>query len=486
MNKELKLKDVWYWGSNFALLGTASLSMYLDNPIPMLLVALPLIMLDRAYFVPVLMFIACIEGSFSSEDSSSQAESWAIMALTPIFIFDFFHHNKVKVPTKFVIIFIVFLFFVLFGAIVYKMHPYIQSSLIPVFGKKAVSSSALYIKIVMKTLKLGFFFMYLKTLINKDKTLLYRSLTIIKDLAPYLMFCILVDMVLFGARTSQFDTLHFGEAKHGDFTANLCALGIFLYVGIFEEKTSWFKRMANLAGLGFLLYMIMELASRNGLLCFILIAGFGGLMAIWNRNVAFKTTLIVTAVSAFVVVLYLFKDSPTIERLIYYQEERAGGDRLAYWLGGALALEEEPLFGLGGDESSSAYAVGKYGTDVTDHVMHNTFLEFAVEYGLIGVAFYICFVCLILYHSYKNFMFAMKYNNMLIAVPSVSYFISIFAGLFVSRVWESTLWYNTLLVFAVYVLFRMPVEKAVKNRKAYLIHGLPDPMLNPSLAIQPG
>ena len=109
-----------------------------------------------------------------------------------------------------------------------------------------------------------------------------------------------------------------------------------------------------------------------------------------------------------------------------------------------------------------------------------------VPYGLIGVAFYICFVCLILYHSYKNFMFAMKYNNMLIAVPSVSYFISIFAGLFVSRVWESTLWYNTLLVFAVYVLFRMPVEKAVKNRKAYLIHGLPDPMLNPSLAIQPG
>lgn len=486
MNKDLKLKDVWYWGSNFALLGTASISMYLDNPIPMLVVALPLIMLDRAYFVPVLMFIACIEGSFSSEDSSSQAESWAIMALTPIFLFDFFHHNKIKVPTKFVLFFIVFLFFVIFGAIVYKMHPYISQALIPIFGKKAIASSTLYMKIIMKSLKLGFFFFYLKTLINKDKGLLYRAFTITKDLVPYLMGCIMVDMVLFGARSSQFDTLHFGEAKHGDFTANLNAIGIFLYIGIFELKTSWYKRMVNLMALGFLFYMIMELASRNGLLCFILLAGFGGLMGIWNRNLAFKSIVVVSAVAVMGVGLYLFKDSPTIERLIYYQEERGGGDRLAYWLGGAMALQEEPLFGLGGDEASSAYAVGKYGTDVTDHVMHNTFLEFAVEYGLIGVAFYICFVSLILYHAYKNFMFGMKYNDMLIAAPSVAYFISIFAGLFVSRIWESTLWYNTLLVFAVYILFRMPVEKAERNRKAYLIHGLPDPMLNPALAIQPG
>ncbi|MEP7318427.1 MAG: hypothetical protein ABI921_06790, partial [Panacibacter sp.] len=106
-------------------------------------------------------------------------------------------------------------------------------------------------------------------------------------------------------------------------------------------------------------------------------------------------------------------------------------------------------------------------------------------FQIIYIMFYITFVSVILYHAYKNFMFAMKNNDMLLAVPSVSYFISIFAGLFVSRIWESTLWYNTLLVFAVYLLFRRPVEQAMKDRKAYLIHGLPDPMLNPSLAIQP-
>ena len=115
MKIELKLKDAWYWGSGFAMLAMASISMYLDNPLPMLAVALPLILLDRAYIIPVLLFIACIEGSFSSEDSSSQAESLAILFIGPLFIYDFFHHNKVKVPYKFVLLFLI-LAFLLSGA----------------------------------------------------------------------------------------------------------------------------------------------------------------------------------------------------------------------------------------------------------------------------------------------------------------------------------------------------------------------------------
>ena len=63
-----------------------------------------------------------------------------------------------------------------------------------------------------------------------------------KDFVPYLFVCILADMVLFGAETSKFDTPYFGEAKHGDFTANLDALGYVPMIGIFEKSTTWFKR----------------------------------------------------------------------------------------------------------------------------------------------------------------------------------------------------------------------------------------------------
>ena len=75
----LKLKDLWYWIANFALVGSAFLSMYMNNAYPMLAVAIPLILLDRAYVVPVLLFIAAIEGSFKVQDAASQAESTAIM-----------------------------------------------------------------------------------------------------------------------------------------------------------------------------------------------------------------------------------------------------------------------------------------------------------------------------------------------------------------------------------------------------------------------
>ena len=86
MKLEMNFKDMWYCGTNFALLAMASLSMYIDNPIPMLAVAVPLCLLDRAYVIPLLLFIACIEGSFSSEDSSSQAESLAIIAIGILYL----------------------------------------------------------------------------------------------------------------------------------------------------------------------------------------------------------------------------------------------------------------------------------------------------------------------------------------------------------------------------------------------------------------
>jgi hypothetical protein len=482
MNTDIKIKDLWYWTANFALLASAFLSMYLNNAYPMLAVALPLIMLDRAYIVPVLLFIACIEGSFKTEDSSSQAESTAIMLAAPFFAYDFLQRNGKMVPFKFVMIFLGFGVFIIVGIMTFNMHHEIIEFLLPLMGKKGLSG--MYLKMIMKAIKLCFFFLYLKVLINHHKDVLYRALTLIKDMAPYLTILVLMNMLLFGSVSSKYDTLHFGESHHGDFSANMNALGVFLYISIFDLKTGSYKRVLNLAALGCLLYIIMNLASRNGLLNFIVLGMLGGMLGLWNRNWGFKLTIVVTAMFAVGVAAYLFKDSPTVERFID-MTEAGGGDRLSYWAAGIAALHEDPIFGLGGDESASIYAVSKYAPGIDDHVMHNTFVEYAVEYGYVGFLFFMTVVCTILYHAYKNFMFAIKYNDILLAAPSICYFISIFAGLFISRVWESTLWYNMILVFGIYILYRMPVEQAMKNRKISYIHGLPDPMEDPSLAYIP-
>ncbi|QEC69591.1 O-antigen ligase family protein [Panacibacter ginsenosidivorans] len=483
MAMNLKLKDAWYWIANFAILGTCSLSMYLDDPLPLLAVAVPLIMLDRAYVVPVLLFIACIEGSFASEDSSSKAETYAIAFIMPFFLYDYIKHNKTKIPYALSLLYIVFGFFIIWGMIIWSTHPEIKKYITSLLFTRV--GVFIYIKMFMKVVKLVFFFLYLKVLINNDKDLLYRALNLMKDMAPYLIGCVLLDMLLFGVETEKFDTLHFGEAHHGDFSANMNALGAFLYIGIFESKTSMFKRFVHVCGLGMLLFVIMNLASRNGLLSFIILGGLGGMLALWNMRWGAKVIIVTITIALAGICAYLFKDSPTVERFIYQTEEEDGGDRWLYWRGGLMALQKDPVFGLGGDETSALFAVGTYSPEVEDHVMHNTFLEFAVEYGIVGEIFFLIFVGTILYHSYKNYMFAAKYNEIILGVPSISYFISIFAGLFVSRVWESTLWYNMTIVFAIYIIFRKPVEDALKKRRRYILHGLGDPMLDPSLALHP-
>jgi len=481
----LKLKDLWYWIANFALVGSAFVSMSMNNAYAMLAVALPLIFLDRAYAIPVLLFIATIEGSFKVEGgSSSDAESIVIGIVGPILAYDLIRKNSKKVPFQFVLLYLIFGFFVLVGLFTFRMHPQINQYLTPITGKPQ-GNLYIYIRTVMKIIKVCFFFIFLKVLINENKELFYRSLTLLRDMVPYLTMFVLSNMLLFGSQSEKFETLHFGEAHHGDFSANMNSLGIYLYIGLFEYKTSWFKRLINIVGLGCLLYIIMQLASRNGLLTFAILGCLGGALGLWNKNWSIKVTVVAATIFIVAAAAYGFKDSPTVERFIYMTDEEGGGDRLAYWGAGITSLREDPLFGLGGDESASMYAVAKYSPEVEDHVMHNTFIEFAVEYGIIGFIFYFIYVCVILYHGVKNFFFAARYDDILLAAPSISYFIGIFAALFTSRVWESTLWYSMILIFGIYILWRKPIEDAIKNRKAYLIHGLPDPLNNPSLALHP-
>jgi hypothetical protein len=479
---ELKLKDVWYWTANFLLLASAFISMYVNNGYPLLIVSIPLALLDRAYVVPLLLFIAAIEGSFKVQGSSSDTESLAILAIVPFFAYDFIKHNGKMIPFKLGIFYIIFGVFLVIGIFVYFQHPQIQQHASILLGEKK-GVLGVYIKMVMKIVKLIFFFIYLKVLINKDKDFLHRVLTLVMDLAPYLTILVALNMKLFGVVAEKFDTIHFGEAKHGDFSANMNALGIYIYLAIFSPQSSWFKRFVNIAALACLLFIVMEVASRNGLLCFVLLGIFGGIVVLWNRTWGFKTTIVTAAIFLVCAAAYFYKDSPTVQRFIFQTEVKGGGDRLSYWLAGVESLKEDPLLGLGGDETASLYAVDKYSPEVEDHVMHNTFLEFLVEYGWVGLFFYISFAAVVMFHAIKNFFFALKLNDVLLAAPSVSYFISMFAGLFISRIWESTIWYNMTFIFAIYILYRMPIEDAIKNRRAYLIRGLPDPLLSPSLAL---
>src|SRR4051812_33665833 len=123
---ELKLKDLWYWTANFMLLASAFVSMYVNNGYPLLIVSIPLAFLDRAYVVPLLLFIAAIEGSFKVQGNSSDTESLAILSIAPLFAYDFIKHNAKMIPFKLGIFYIIFGAFLVIGIFVYFQHPEIQ------------------------------------------------------------------------------------------------------------------------------------------------------------------------------------------------------------------------------------------------------------------------------------------------------------------------------------------------------------------------
>ena len=60
MNKDVQLKTVWYWTANFAMVGSAFLSMYMNNGYAFLAVSIPLVLLDRAYLMHTTFY--CLRG----------------------------------------------------------------------------------------------------------------------------------------------------------------------------------------------------------------------------------------------------------------------------------------------------------------------------------------------------------------------------------------------------------------------------------------
>src|SRR5207237_2260094 len=79
-------------------LGALFTSLYLNDSTPILLVLLPLVLIDRAFLIPILFTIPLVEGVYATLDTSSNTESLAIAMLAPILGYDLLRKNSVDVP----------------------------------------------------------------------------------------------------------------------------------------------------------------------------------------------------------------------------------------------------------------------------------------------------------------------------------------------------------------------------------------------------
>jgi len=112
---------------------------------------------------------------------------------------------------------------------------------------------------------------------------------------------------------------------------------------------------------------------------------------------------------------------------------------------------------MGGDETASIAAVARYAPAmVEDRIMHNTYLEAAVEYGLIAALLYIAFVLFVIKWAYRLYKLALDRQDMVLAAPGLSYLIMMIAAMFVSNLWDTSIWYTVSIIFALAIRFVYP------------------------------
>ncbi len=213
-------------------------SLVMTTATPLIIITLPLILYDRAYFFPIFMAIPLAQGAFISGeiDTDSFAESIAIACVSPVLLFDVLSQKSKKVPFRFVVYFLLFGFFILLGIFVYYQHTTDNYR-----GLSGAPTWKAIVRSIVKLFKITFFFIYLKVLINYSKETLIRTMDVSRKIAPFIVAILGVYLLLYGriqsgAATQGTETLQMGDAHHGAFTSQLCSLGIFMFITMFMTE----------------------------------------------------------------------------------------------------------------------------------------------------------------------------------------------------------------------------------------------------------
>ncbi len=447
-----------------------------STSIYLVMIAIPLCLYDRSFVFPMLLTIALCQGAFEEAEVTTSgatqttdfSESLILAAVSPMLLYDLTRDKMSRViPYRFVVFFVIFLLFIFQGVIIYYQYPQNYQALIQVHAKWSPVLHS-----IMKSIKVVFYIFYVRVLMNNPIKKNLRTLEVTRRFVPFILIVLALNLLLNGRAQSGAgyqDTLQMGDAHHGSYTTQLCALSIYCFITFFKSKATLATRGFALLAIAAVAFAILEMGSRNGLLCFALICLAGFILNMSGKSLDYKTLWTVLAFCGAVITAAVAYNSPTVQRAIYMTEQEGGGDRVYYWEAGFKSLESHPIFGMGGDESASSAAVAMYAPAGTeDKVMHNTYMEMAVEYGTFGLIFYLSLLFFTFFWGYKLYKYALANGNLLIAGPPISYFILMTGAFFVSDVWDTSIWYNQAMIFAlaIQLVYYTYINKKKVNTKA--------------------
>ncbi len=433
------------------------ISLFTENFVILIFWTYPLVLFKREYVIPLFLLIPLLEGALNIEAEYS-VETLMLIIYLPVILFDLVKkRRRIPIPKNFKNVFKYFFILLIFGTVV------------ALFNKDFTISAETVIRYnAVNFLKIGFFSLFLMFVITNGLEVLLKALSVLTRIMPIVIIALFFYLQFFGIEYGIKNLLNFGLYHHGTFTATLVALSTFAFWRFFSVQSSVLTKIFIIVTILLATWIILSSGSRNGLLSLVFMS-LAGTYFFRGISFSFRNVLIYLVVLAVLGgFIYQNRDSHAITRLTsinitpggYVEGESVS--RIPLWLGAFKGFSQKPFTGLG----ASPDIIRNFEMRNTgyDNVTHNTMIEMMLQFGILGllVYFYLQFTiykCIVAI-DIKGLREDFYYGRLLI--PFVSYLSLVFSSMFVTWVWNSSIWFSICLIFAIIVLLKTDKDAAEK------------------------
>lgn len=408
-----------------------------------------LFMIDRRFFVSSILITPIVETVLIVAEGFTLTKLQAIFFIF-IFSVELLRRNRFSIDKRsryLVMYFFVALFGLvnafLFGEfwvlIGWDYNQVIRENFISVFPK-------IIFAIVM--------YMYIK---EKGKSHLIENLKLATKVIPLSLIIVSIYFMTIGNVSSNWwsvaTRLTFQGADPNEFSVIFLTLGVFSIYSVFFSKSRVWTLVGVLSSL-MVAYSVLLTLSRGGILtllfCVVLVLVFFS-----KRNKRRSLTIVLIGlVFLGILVMGGFLDLKPVYERFFGKHVQGDVSSLTAgrtdWVASALnSIAERPFLGFGGSTYASRWV--NYQNAGISAVMHNTYLEVLIRYGIIGLLVFLA----ILIRVFKDMLVVfeqrslMSQEHSILLIPYISLSLMLFAGLALSWPWRELLWYFIALCLSI-------------------------------------
>jgi len=416
------------------------ISLFTQNAIVPFVVFTGLVLLDRSFFLSVILLTPLIETVLIVAEGITLTKLLA-MFFTLWFFINLVKRNSFSFDKRFRYLFLYLLVVVagLFNAILFG------DFMALIDWNYGLVLRENFITILPKIVFSIMMYLYIK---SKGVSFLLDNLRLALGVIPLSLIIVAIYFITIGNESSNWWNvvirLTFKGADPNEFSGLFLALGIFSFYLIFLSKSrAWV--LVGLISVFMVFYSVFLTFSRGGFLTFLFTLFLVALFFSKRNKRRFAIILLIgSAIVIFLFTMGILDFTPLYERFFGEHAVAAGistltSKRSDWWIAAIEAIKQRPIFGFGGSTYVSQWvnfqAYGKA------RVMHNIYFEILIKYGFIGVVLFLLIITRILRDSINILKISVGGPFQIFLIPFISLFVMLFAGLALSWEWRELLWY---------------------------------------------